>query len=93
MNMNLSSALLVFAAAAPAVVTDAPAGAQAQSAPCESPVPETSPSGCNSDGIVRPPVTGDQGGVITPPDSTRSMPMPVIPPPGSPGGNPSVQPK
>jgi hypothetical protein len=31
--------------------------------------------------------------VVQPPETSRSMPMPVIPPPGSPGGNPTVQPK
>lgn len=45
-----------------------------------------------SDGVIRPPVTGT-------PDMTVPAPVPdpgttpVIPPPGSPGGNPNVQPK
>jgi hypothetical protein len=49
-------------------------------------------TGCQSDGVIHPPMTGDQG-VVKPPETSNSMPMPVIPPPGSPGGNPSVQPK
>jgi hypothetical protein len=44
-----------------------------------------------SSGIIQPPPTGDQG-VIVPPDQGAGR-TPVIPPPGTPGGNPSVQPK
>jgi len=47
---------------------------------------------CNSDGEIQPPKTGDEG-VIKPPDTGKSAPMPVISPPGSPGGNPNVRPK
>ena len=61
----------------------------AQSEPCDL---GTKPlSGCSS-GVIRPPVTGDKG-VVTPPEKSKAMPMPVIPPPGSPGGDPNVQPK
>jgi hypothetical protein len=44
-----------------------------------------------SGGVIHPPATGDQG-VVPPPNQGISR-TPVIPPPGSPGGNPSVQPK
>jgi hypothetical protein len=44
-----------------------------------------------SGGVIRPPPTGDQG-VMPPPDIGEQR-MPVIPPPGSPGGNQRVQPK
>jgi hypothetical protein len=44
-----------------------------------------------SRGVIHPPPTGD-GGVVTPMKQGKSS-MPVIPPPGSPGGNPRVQPK
>ncbi|HJU19005.1 MAG TPA: hypothetical protein VJ770_21325 [Stellaceae bacterium] len=44
-----------------------------------------------SGGVLYPPPTGD-GGVIAPPNQGTSS-TPVIPPPGSPGGNPRVQPK
>jgi hypothetical protein len=44
-----------------------------------------------SSGVIQPPPTGDQG-VIAPPDQGAGR-TPVIPPPGTPGGNPSVQPK
>jgi hypothetical protein len=55
------------------------------------------PSGSLSDelsrsgGVVRPPATGDRG-VVAPP-SAGSQSTPVIPPPGTPGGNPEIQPK
>jgi hypothetical protein len=45
----------------------------------------------DSGGVVRPPPTNDKG-VVTPPD-TGPKSMPVIPPPGTPGGDPNVQPK
>ena len=43
-----------------------------------------------SGGVICPPRTGDPG-VKAPPANNGKMP--VIPPPGSPGGNPNVQPK
>ncbi|HJT09065.1 MAG TPA: hypothetical protein VJ747_19185 [Stellaceae bacterium] len=57
----------------------------------------TAPSGSLSDelsrsgGVVRPPSTGDQGVVAPPKAGPQSTP--VIPPPGTPGGNQEVQPK
>ena len=42
-------------------------------------------------GVITPPATQDRS-VITPP-ATGAAKMPVIPPPGTPGGNDSVQPK
>ena len=44
-----------------------------------------------SDGVIRPPNVGDSE-IRVPPKETGGT-MPVIPPPGSPGGDPSVQPK
>lgn len=44
-----------------------------------------------SGGIIRPPAIHDPG-VVSPPNQGVSR-TPVIPPPGSPGGNPNVQPK
>ena len=66
----------------------------AQIPPCEPTTPGAAgPNGCQSNGVIHPPDSGDHGAVITPPDSTKEMPMPVIPPPGSPGGNSTIQPK
>lgn len=44
-----------------------------------------------SGGVLQPPATSDRG-VVRPP-SAGTQDMPVIPPPGSPGGNQQVQPK
>jgi hypothetical protein len=97
MRQNLRFVLLALAAVGlPGAASVQSALAQrpqsmppAQSEPCD---PSTKPlSGCSS-GVIRPPVTGDKG-VVTPPDQGKAMPMPVIPPPGSPGGDPNVQPK
>jgi hypothetical protein len=66
-------------------------------------VPQQPPSGSNpahgslshqlsrSGGVIHPPPTADRG-VIAPPNQGTSR-TPVIPPPGTPGGNPLVQPK
>jgi hypothetical protein len=42
-------------------------------------------------GVIAPPATGDHS-VITPP-ATGAAKTPVIPPPGTPGGNNDVEPK
>jgi hypothetical protein len=44
-----------------------------------------------SGGVIHPPSTPDRG-VVAPPNQGTSR-TPVIPPPGTPGGNPLVQPK
>ena len=44
-----------------------------------------------SGGIIHPPPSGDRS-VVQPPNQGTSS-TPVIPPPGTPGGNPLVQPK
>lgn len=43
------------------------------------------------DGVIKPPSNIDPGMTEKPPET--GGPMPVIPPPGSPGGNPSLKPK
>ena len=45
-----------------------------------------------SDGVIRPPAGVDPEMQKPTPDLSAGN-MPVIPPPGSPGGNPNVQPK
>ena len=45
----------------------------------------------HSGGVLTPPPSADRGVVKPPSEGTGSMP--VIPPPGTPGGNPSVKPK
>ena len=44
-----------------------------------------------SHGVIPPPANGDRNVVPTP--NAGSSTMPVIPPPGTPGGNQDVQPK
>jgi hypothetical protein len=44
-----------------------------------------------SDGVIHPPPSADRN-IVTPPNRATSS-TPVIPPPGTPGGNPLVQPK
>ncbi len=44
-----------------------------------------------SEGVIKPPENVDPGLQKKPPDDSGKMP--VIPPPGSPGGDPSVKPK
>ena len=64
------------------------------------PVPQSgssSPSGSageqlnRSGGVIHPPATGDSS-IVAPPNTGNSA-MPVIRPPGAPGGNQGVQPK
>lgn len=43
-------------------------------------------------GVIRPPAAMDPGIAVPAPDPNPNS-TPVIPPPGTPGGNPSVQPK
>lgn len=45
-----------------------------------------------SNGVIHPPAGTDPGIAVPAPDPNPGS-TPVIPPPGSPGGNPSVQPK
>jgi len=42
-------------------------------------------------GVIRPPATGDNGVIV--PHNRANMPTPEIRPPGTPGGNPNVEPK
>ncbi len=100
--------LRILAGIALALFTLASAGAQSRP-PAEPPnpqgkpgrepapaLPETRPGESLSDrldrqdGVLRPPSTGTPENVITPKDPGRIR---VIPPPGSPQGDPEVQPK
>jgi hypothetical protein len=45
-----------------------------------------------SDGVIKPPATGDAE-IHVPPKDENAGRMPVIPPPGSPGGRPDIEPK
>jgi hypothetical protein len=47
----------------------------------------------NLTGELQPPQIGDEEAVKRPPPEASNQPMPVIPPPGTPGGDPNIQPK
>jgi hypothetical protein len=48
-----------------------------------------------SNGVITPPAAtaNTDPGIVKPTPDTGTTAMPVIPPPGTPGGNPNVQPK
>ena len=46
-----------------------------------------------SGGVIKPPAGVDPGMHVAPKDPSAGATMPVIPPPGSPGGDQSVRPK
>jgi len=46
-----------------------------------------------SDGVIEPPSGIDSGMHVAPKDPNAGSNMPVIPPPGSPGGDQNIQPK
>jgi hypothetical protein len=88
----------LIGALAAIMIVGAPARAQTP-APATPPQTEgQAPSGDLSDrldrshGVIRPQGNVDPGISATPPDPNPGT-MPVIPPPGSPGGDPRVQPK
>jgi hypothetical protein len=96
MQRASTAALLSLALAGTAV-------AQMRQQTPQNEAPKSDPKNCASKGS-----SGDlssnlsqSGGVICPPDVDQGMKaptpntgkMPVIPPPGSPGGNPNIQPK
>ena len=59
--------------------------------PVEPPAIGSSSSDLSRSGVIRPPADVDPQMKQMPPSSGDRMP--VIPPPGTPGGNPSVKPK
>jgi len=75
---------------APAIAAERPAEQPNQ--PVEPPAIGSSSSDLGrSGGVIRPPADVDPQMKQMPPSSGDRMP--VIPPPGTPGGNPSVKPK
>jgi hypothetical protein len=46
-----------------------------------------------SEGVIAPPDPGVDPGLVRPAPDTRGTAMPVIPPPGTPEGDPNVRPK
>lgn len=55
---------------------------------------QTTPATPGADtGVIKPPSGVDPNIRVKPAVPPAALPMPVIPPPGTPGGNPTVQPK
>ena len=84
-----------FLATLPATHAAEPPGSPTQSD--KQPSTDAGPSGNLSErlnqsgGVIKPPENVDPGLQKKPPEDSAKMP--VIPPPGSPGGDPNVQPK
>ena len=74
---------------APAVAAERPI--EQPSAPAEPASGSSSSELSHSGGVIKPPTNVDPQMKQTPPPSGDRMP--VIPPPGTPGGDPSVKPK
>lgn len=102
----LAAAALALSLTAPAFAQGAaPLPPEHDKAPAERPVPAPSPplpGGTpdenlsrrleESEGVIKPPRTGDTEIHVPPKDDSAGR-MPIIPPPGSPGGRQDVQPK
>jgi hypothetical protein len=89
----VAAAVIGFAAFT--VAADEPAGRSGGGQPATPAVPPasgTQSSDLNrSGGIITPPADVDPGIKQAPPPTGSTMP--IIPPPGTPGGNPTVKPK
>ena len=84
----IAAALIGFGASA--IAAERPP--EQSNKPTEPPASGTSSSELSrSGGVIKPPTDVDPQMKQTPPPSGDRMP--VIPPPGTPGGNPSVKPK
>jgi hypothetical protein len=46
-----------------------------------------------SEGVITPPASGTDPGIVQPTPDTGESKMPVIPPPGTPGGDPNIRPQ
>jgi hypothetical protein len=86
-----------FLIAAPAFAQVPPSPAvppTQQQAPAELKAPPQKPTDLSStQGVIRPPASATNDAIAKPTPSTGAFPTPVIPPPGTPGGNPNVVPK
>jgi hypothetical protein len=94
---------LILAGTAPAAFAQGAGGTPPAAAPAQPATPETgtapgaqqpsrslSKKLSNTNGVIAPPKTGDAMAEAPPANAAKT---PVIAPPGSPGGNPAVQPK
>jgi hypothetical protein len=47
----------------------------------------------HAEGVITPPASGTDPGIVQPTPDTGESKIPVIPPPGTPGGDPNVRPQ
>jgi hypothetical protein len=88
----IAATLLAFGTAVVAAEPDGGPAADQPNTPAVPPTSGTSSSELSrSGGVIVPPSGVDPGIKQSPPPSDAKMP--VIPPPGTPGGNPSIKPK
>lgn len=97
--MSALVALLMLAATVPnGSLLAASAGATEKTTPQgeDAPGPDDGadvPPPVENKGVITPPPTGDTGIHAQVPNPNAGTPEEVIPPPGTPGGNPEVQPR
>lgn len=92
------SAVVAMFTSAPVVAIESPAGAGSTAQPGK---PDAKPDNGKSlsqkldenDGVIVPPEANIDEGIKVPAPDPKSGTMRVIPPPGSPGGDQSVEPK
>jgi hypothetical protein len=99
LNMSALAALLTLAATIPnGSLLAASAGATEKTTPQgkDAPGPDDGtnvPPSVENKGVITPPPTGDIGIHAQVPNPNAGTPEEVIPPPGTPGGNPDIQPR
>jgi hypothetical protein len=93
-NATKSAGIGCAALLSAALMTPTPSLAEPPSEPVPGVDPDQSLSEQldESKGVIDPPPIGDAGIHVPAPDPTPGT-TPVIPPPGTPGGDPTVQPK
>jgi hypothetical protein len=96
--MIVLAALLLLATVPNGSLLAASAGATEKTTPQgeDAPGPDDStavPRPAENKGVITPPPTGDTGIHAQIPNPNAGTPEEVIPPPGTPGGNPDMQPR
>ena len=91
-GLILAAVFAGFAVAQPAADRDRQPRSETEGQSPPAGAPNLSRELDRSNGVIRPPQQIDPEMQVTPPDP-GSQRTPVIPPPGSPGGNQQIQPK
>jgi hypothetical protein len=97
MTLTLLSLCLVTgdSAASPTRVTDTPekTAPQGQDPPGAAEADQASPPIVERNGVIPPPATGDEEIYTQAPNPDAGHEEEVIPPPGTPGGDPTIEPR